>query len=107
MHFLTDEKYFKTTESKIFYNIPTEALESIRYGPQNCSDMEEIFNKEIMEEESVIAIASNNTAPSPTGLKFNMIKKSPKNSNESSSHHYATSSQQRMSLFRGNGNGCV
>ena len=41
--------------------------------------MEEIFEKTITDEEfyAVIAIACTNTAPSPTGLTFNMIKKWP------------------------------
>ena len=44
--------------------------------PQLYTVMDEIFNKEITKEEfnTVIAIASTITAPSPTGLTFNMIK---------------------------------
>ena len=66
--------------------IPGEALDSIWYGishlpkrPQLCKDTEDIFEKAISEEEfnAVVAIASTNTAPLPTGLTFNMIKKWP------------------------------
>ena len=41
--------------------------------------MEEMSNKEVIDEEFniVIVFASTNTAPSPTGLTFNMIKKWP------------------------------
>ena len=41
--------------------------------------MKEIFNKEITEEgfKIVVAIASTNAAPSPTGLTTNNVKKWP------------------------------
>ena len=71
---------------KISDKIPKEALDSIWYGvlhvpkrQQLCKDMGEIFEKAISEDEfnSVIAISSTNTAPSQTGLTFNMIKERP------------------------------
>ena len=57
--------------------------------PQLCNEMEDIFNKDIAEDEfnTVIATASTNTAPSPTGLTFNMIKKWPE---EVKKHLYST-----------------
>ena len=70
--------------SKISDKTPTAALISIWYGISHvptrthmCTEMENIFNKDITKEEfnTVIAIASTNTAPSPTGLTFSMIKK--------------------------------
>ena len=81
--FLIDDNYFKSIVAKISDKIQTAAIDSIGYGisqvpkrPQLCIETDDIF-KGITEEEfnTVIAIAPTNTAPSPTGLTFNMIKK--------------------------------
>ena len=83
---LTDKEYFKTKVAQ-FTKTLEGAFGSIWYGifhvpqrPQLCTDMETIFDKEIMLDEFnavVVAIASTYTAPSPTEPTFNMIKKWP------------------------------
>ena len=69
--------------------------------------MEDIFNRDITKEElnTFIAIASTNTAPSPTGLTFNMIKNWPEEVKKPSSQYSATYGQQRTSQLNGSGNG--
>ena len=79
--FLTNEDNFNSTVSKIFDKIPTAVLDSwygishVTKRPQLCTKMEDIFNKDIAEEEfnTVIATASTNTTPFSIGLTFNMI----------------------------------
>ena len=103
--FLPNEDYFKTAVSKISDKIASETLESIWYGisqvhkrPQICTDMDEIFNEEIKDEEfnTVIAIASTKTAPSQTGLKFK--RSGQKTPRKRYSQHSATWGIQRKSL---------
>ena len=82
--FLNRHEYFKPLVSKISDKIPSESLKTpgteyhtSPWGPQNCTVITEVFDKKLVEEEfnTVIAIYLTITAPSLTGLKFNMIWK--------------------------------
>ena len=67
--------------------------------------MEDIISKDITGKEfnTAIAIASTNTAPSPTGLTFNTIKKL--SELKISLQHSATYGRQRTSQLNKKGNG--
>ena len=71
-------KLLQNNSVEIFGKIPSEAIERIWYGishvprrPQLCTDINEIFDRDITEKEF-------STAPAPTGLTLNMMKKWPK-----------------------------
>ena len=67
--------------------------------------MDVIFERAITEDgfNAVIAIASTNTAPSPTGFTFNMIKKWPEEVKKRYLRLFTTCGQQKKYLHNGNG----
>ena len=82
--FITDRTYFDSCNAQ--HHIPPDVLDTIWSGTQAVpnanalrQDMEDIFLAPVTFDEfqNIIQLASNNTAPGPSGLSFNMIKSWP------------------------------